>query len=107
MGKSIWARRRAAYKENFKGLGCGLPLAWRNLPAVCGRIWPAVRDLARAVWFLLLVLFMPLLTPLVPLLAAYGVWHDERQAARRKSAPRDWLDEPDEHETHCGCSDCF
>lgn len=104
MKKSIWARRRAAYRTNLRVLGLGLLLAWRNVGNAVPPVWRALRDLGRHSALLILVLLAPALSLFSPLLAAYGVWHDERQAARRKSAPSD---EPDEHETHCGCSDCF
>jgi hypothetical protein len=113
MDEKKWARRWALYRRELKGFGIGCLIAWRNVPPHARDAWRGVRDFAASLLPLALCIIGPVLAPLSPLLAVLGVLSIERQAAKdaaardRRRGYRSARAEPDEHETHCGCSDCM
>lgn len=105
MKNSKWAGRWSAYRRNVALLVPGMALAWRNVPHYAALAWRELRRVGWPMAMLLLSLLGPVMALLAPVLAVWGVISDERAAAKRPRRP--FLDEADEHETHCGCSDCW
>lgn len=77
-------KRPSTYLEWTAVTVKGCFLAWRNLRTLCPDVWVAVCDLSIALWWCLLTLLMPLMTPFAPILALFLRREYRRQEARHK-----------------------